>query len=107
MADIAKSTSPTDRSDRDLHFDNVTFPKNLQIHPKTPFNHLKIDFQTLNPFFNHFPLPPPAPPPPTSTSHLEISFSGPDSSKSSVPYQKVSKSPPHPIFPRLANKLPE
>ena len=106
LAVLAKPRSEIDRSDRDLYFDNGDSQKSLQIHPKTPSNHSKIYFQTFDSFFNHFPLPPPIPPPPKSRSQPGISFSGADSSKSPVPYQKVSKVPSHPIFPRFTNKKP-
>ncbi len=58
-------------------------------------------FSIISPFL------PPIPPPPKSISQPGISFSGPDSSKYSALYQKVSKSPPHQIFPRFTNKKPD
>ena len=66
-----------------------------------------LTFQTPGHFSAYIFLFLPATLPPKSRSWPEVSILGPDSSKSSVPYQKVSKIQPTPNFPRFTNKKPD
>ena len=101
-----KSGPETCRSRRDLHFPGLISQNHMQKSSKTRPADQNLTFQTPGHFSAYIFLFLPATLPPKSRSRPEVSISGPDSSKYSVPYQKVSKIQPTPNFARFTNKKP-
>ena len=89
-----------------MHFPGLDSQNYWKICPKSPPADQNLNFRTPGPFFNHALAFLPIPSPPKYRSQPEISISSPDSSNYLIPYQKVSKVPPNPDFPRFTNKKP-
>ena len=85
----------------------VLFLKTICKSPRKLAHPSKTFFSNVPAFFSlYLPLSP-RHIAPKSRLRPEVSILGPDSSKSSIPYQKVLKLPPTPNFVRFTNKNPE